>query len=378
MNENKDLTISEIFTLGVQNHQKNNFLVAVKLYEKVIKIDPLHIYALNNLGAAFNKLGEYQKANDYFKKAIKIDPKYTEAINNLAAISLKLKNLENSYNEDIKFLELKSQGIVTNAKLENVISKFAKKIIDQNGIPTFFDNALNIHLTKNKEPTSDYCDIFEKGQLSKENRFVSYSKRLGALSESLSGNRLYDGLPFLASQGVHSLIRWKELPLYKSTFDLTIYSMMLQEVKPDIIIELGSGSGASALWLADTASALGLNTHVYSFDINKPLINHNKVTFIEQDLNKIDKLNKSSFWEFFKGKKILIEDAHVNVNDLLHMFDSILKKDDYLIIEDSSIKQDIISHFAHEKEPKYKLDQFFLDFFGTNITSCINSIFKCN
>ena len=63
--------------------------------------------------------------------------------------------------------------------------------------------------------------------------------------------------------------------------------------------------------------------------------------------------------------------------ELLNLFDTILKKDDYLIIEDSVQKQDIISHFSIEKEPKYKLDQFFLDFFGTNVTCCINSIFKC-
>ena len=53
-----------------------------------------------------------------------------------------------------------------------------------------------------------------------------------------------------------------------------------------------------------------------------------------------------------------------------------LSKDDYLIVEDSDSKQKIIKDFAGEKEPKYKLDQFFLDFFGTNITCSKNSIFK--
>ena len=63
---------------------------------------------------------------------------------------------------------------------------------------------------------------------------------------------------------------------------------------------------------------------------------------------------------------------------LLDLVDAILKKDDYLVIEDSDLKQNIIYHFTKEKEHKYKLDQFFLDFFGTNITSCFNSIFKCH
>ena len=54
----------------------------------------------------------------------------------------------------------------------------------------------------------------------------------------------------------------------------------------------------------------------------------------------------------------------------------ILKKDDYLMIEDSDNKHDVISKFLIEKEPKYRLDQFFLDFFGRKITSYSKSIFK--
>ena len=42
-------------------------------------------------------------------------------------------------------------------------------------------------------------------------------------------------------------------------------------------------------------------------------------------------------------------------------------KDDYLIIEDSDSKQDIIAEFAAEKDSKYKLDQFFLDFWGATV-----------
>ena len=206
---------------------------------------------------------------------------------------------------------------------------------------------------------------------------MSYAKRINDVSKLTPADMHNDGLPFLSSQGVHSLIKWKEMPLYKTAFDLVIYSMLIQEVKPDIIIELGSGFGGSAMWFADTASMLGLDTHVYSFDINKPLVKHDKVTFIEQDLKKINLENKPSHWEFFNKKKIIIEDAHVNLEGLLNLFDNVLKKDDYLIIEDSITKQDIISHFSIEKEPKYKLDQFFLDFFGTNMTCCINSIFKC-
>lgn len=192
----------------------------------------------------------------------------------------------------------------------------------------------------------------------------------------MPSGRLFDGLPFNSSQGIHSLIKWKEHSLYKTSFDLVLYWMIMQNVKPDIIIELGSGDGGSAIWLADMACALGLDTHVYSYDINKPKLNHERVTFIEYDLLKIGQHSKPPCWEFFLGKKILIEDAHVNVKNVLTTFDNVLSKDDYLIIEDSDSKQEIIRDFAGKREPKYKLDQFFLDFFGTNITCSKNSIFK--
>ena len=350
---------------------------AKECYEKAIKIDPNYANALNNLGVIFKELEENQKAKECFEKAIKIDPNYVDAYYNLAATSFKLEDVKSYNTYLVKFYQLKSIGIISNANLDNVIPKLVKKLHDQNGIPTFFDNNVISQLISKNKPTSDFCDIFEKGQLSIENRFVTYSERIENFSKIPTTDRLFDELPFITSQGTHSLIKWKEQTIYKTTFDLTIYSMLLQEVRPEVIIELGSGSGGSAIWLADTAAAIGLDTHIYSFDINKPLIDHKKVTFIQYDLNEINKGNKPPCWELFKGKKIIIEDAHVNLKNILHLFDTILKKDDYLIIEDSEQdKQSIISNFMNEKKYKYKVDQFFLDFFGRNITCCMNSIFK--
>jgi len=357
---------------GLEENQK-----AKECYEKAIEINPNYADAHNNLGVIFRKKGEYQKAKECFEKAIEINPNYANSYYNLAFTSLKLEDVKSYNTYLVKFYQLKSIGIISNANLDNVIPKLVKKLHDQNGIPTFFDNNVISQLISKNKPTSDFCDIFEKGQLSIENRFVTYSERIENFSKIPTTDRLFDELPFITSQGTHSLIKWKEQTIYKTTFDLTIYSMLLQEVRPEVIIELGSGSGGSAIWLADTAAAIGLDTHIYSFDINKPLIDHKKVTFIQYDLNEINKGNKPPCWELFKGKKIIIEDAHVNLKNILHLFDTILKKDDYLIIEDSNQgKQSIISNFMNEKKYKYKVDQFFLDFFGRNITCCINSIFK--
>ena len=286
----------------------------------------------------------------------------------------------NQYTEEalpqtIKSLELLSAHTASSANLKLVVPRLAKKIQQQGGTPTFFDNYVVDHLTGQLEYLIDACAIFEAGQSSLENRFVSFTERLKTISYMPTG-RLFDGIPFAASQGIHSPIKWKEYNLYKTSFDLILYWMILQEVKPDVIIELGSGEGGSAIWLADMVDALGLDTHIYSYDINKPKLTHKRVTFIEYDLMEINSLPKHSSWEFLVGKKLIIEDAHVNIENVLNLFGTILSENDYLVVEDSDDKQGIIRDFVGAQELKYKLDQYFMDFFGTNITCSKNSIFK--
>ena len=44
---------------------------------------------------------------------------------------------------------------------------------------------------------------------------------------------------------------YKAIPTLKNPFDLALYSMLLWNLKPRSIIEIGSHRGGSALWLAD-------------------------------------------------------------------------------------------------------------------------------
>src|SRR5262245_64062424 len=63
---------------------------------------------------------------------------------------------------------------------------------------------------------------------------------------------------------------WKGTPLFKTVFDFAILPMLLWELKPGSVFEIGSGTGASARWIADTLAAFGSNAQVYSVDI-KPV-----------------------------------------------------------------------------------------------------------
>ena len=104
MNKKKEITVDEIFGSALKNHQENKLDVGISLYEKVLKIDPKHENALNNLGVIFQRSYEYQKAKKCFEKAIKINPNYAEAYNNLGMVLHALQ-----INEKKKKIVLKKQ-----------------------------------------------------------------------------------------------------------------------------------------------------------------------------------------------------------------------------------------------------------------------------
>ena len=90
MNDNKNLTIEETFNLAVKNHREGKTDNAQELYNQILKINPNHSAALNNIGIIFIDLGKNQKAKECYGKAIKINPNYANAHYNLGNIFKKL------------------------------------------------------------------------------------------------------------------------------------------------------------------------------------------------------------------------------------------------------------------------------------------------
>ena len=94
MSKKKQMNISEIFSLAVQNQKKNNYQVAKDLYNQTIKINPNLVEAYNNLGFIFNLEGQNEKAKECYEKAIKIKPNFISAHQNLGLMFQKLGNYE--------------------------------------------------------------------------------------------------------------------------------------------------------------------------------------------------------------------------------------------------------------------------------------------
>ena len=92
---------------------------------------------------------------------------------------------------------------------------------------------------------------------------------------------------FLLSQGVKDCMTWRNSRLGKSVYDFALYPMIIWENRPATILEIGSGEGASAIWMADLCKSYNLTTQVKTIYKEQPEIEHKNVTFIEGDSKQI-------------------------------------------------------------------------------------------
>ena len=60
--------------------------------------------------------------------------------------------------------------------------------------------------------------------------------------------------------------KYKGVSCLKSPIDLAIYMMLIYELRPRTIVEIGSFHGGAALFYADLAAAYGLETDVITVD----------------------------------------------------------------------------------------------------------------
>jgi len=207
-------------------------------------------------------------------------------------------------------------------------------------------------------------------------RFVAFAERDAARAnyDARFGTE-FGADALLACQGAPNLMRWRGLPLFKTAFDFAIYPQILQELRPRTIIEIGSGSGASALWLADLAQTFDLDAMVHSVDIRPASAEHARVRFYRGDCGVPATLFPADVLAAAPHPWLVIEDAHHNVAGVLAFFHERLQAGDYLVVEDSDVKRDVLAAFDAAHPGQYKVDTRYTDFFGRNATCANDSIF---
>jgi len=209
-----------------------------------------------------------------------------------------------------------------------------------------------------------------------QGRFVSYGDRVRSPVQGLHGASDVGYFEMVASQGVTECVQWKGMPLFKSVYELGLYPMLLWDVRPRTILELGSGAGASAVWLADVSAACGLDARVYSVDLVPPAMAHERVQFSRGDCNSVDTLFDPVLLDSAPHPWLVIEDAHVNVLEVLRHLHRHLTTGDYLVVEDSGHKRDVLAQFLDETADVYAVDTRYTDFFGRNATCAADAILR--
>jgi cephalosporin hydroxylase len=161
----------------------------------------------------------------------------------------------------------------------------------------------------------------------------------------------------------------------KDPMSLAIYQQMLQDKKFKTIIEVGTYEGGSALWMEDINKMIGNDCIIYTLDVDSSMVKIPKdssIIYKHFDVNNI----KSLKFEVINHPVLVIEDAHVNIAEVLEYFDNILKDGDYLFVEDTidDEKYNIFSNFIKDKE--YLVDANYCDMWGYNNSYNLNSILK--
>lgn len=195
---------------------------------------------------------------------------------------------------------------------------------------------------------------------------------------------------------------WKGVLLEKDPMQIAAYPMLIYELQPKTIIELGALKGGSAIWLADHLELFGIKGEVYCIDIDLSQLHEkaktdSRINFLEGDCREINSVFPPELLDNLPHPWLVIEDVHYNLLGILDHFHHYgLQTDDYLIIEDTNkLMWDVWSDWEDQEliqqglskmnelrswlmkhQDEYMVDSYYQDMYGYNASKNWNSILK--
>jgi cephalosporin hydroxylase len=211
-----------------------------------------------------------------------------------------------------------------------------------------------------------------------------------------AGRKWGSGLPIWAVESIQkgaARYSYRGIRMLKNPFEMALYPLLLWEVKPRTIIEIGSNTGASAIWFADLMAAYGIDGKVISIDITVPEANvqRKNVSFLKGDALKLGEVLTPDVLSSIARPLLVIEDsAHYPETSraVLEFFDPVLQPGEYIVIEDGNVTDLAIAHkyrggpgvaiaeFLARASDRYEIDARLCDFFGANFTGNTNGYLK--
>ena len=184
-------------------------------------------------------------------------------------------------------------------------------------------------------------------------------------------------------QGVMTY-RYKGVRCLKSPIDIAIYLRLLWDLKPQLILEIGSHSGGSALLLADLADMLGLKARIISIDLEIPTgVQDPRITFLQGDVMALGPVLEAAGIDEIAHPWFVTEDSahsYQGCMAALDVFAARLIAGDILAMEDG-VLEDLgmaerydggpnraIAEFLATHPGSFALAEDLCDMFGTNAT----------
>lgn len=198
---------------------------------------------------------------------------------------------------------------------------------------------------------------------------------------------------------------WRGAPMRKDAISWVILTMMIQELCPGTIFDLGTGGGGTALWLLDQSAALGLDTMVVSVDMDDIRSPATRQLMAEQDrlrvylgdLEQLAHVLPNALLASLPHPWLILEDAHVPSLPLLSYFHlNGIREGDYVVFGDTHREgPDVSGVQAHDMKTslgaektrsvslamtvfgcEYALDTRYLDMFGHDASAMSNGILR--
>jgi len=180
----------------------------------------------------------------------------------------------------------------------------------------------------------------------------------------------------------HFKVQYKEVPYLKCPMDYVLYQMLIMDIKPDLIIEIGTLNGGGALYYADLLYLLGKGqVHTINLEnevCDQKVFNHGQIKFFYGGFDAYDiEANTKGF-----DKILVIDDAAHTYEDVLkalNKFHKVVSKESYFIVEDGVVSftgvadnygggpRKAIDEFLQTND-NFIVDRSLCDFFGTNAT----------
>ena len=160
------------FLLGYCYHLTNNFYEALKYYNQVLLIDNYDVDAYNNIGLVFQELKRFKEAEKIFKLSIKIDPSNAILYNNLSVVQKLFWKLDEATQNAELAVQLDKNYLDAQINLGNCYMSLGK--YDQS-LQTF-NKAISINSNSAAAHYNKALVLLKQGNL--KNGFLEYEWRM--------------------------------------------------------------------------------------------------------------------------------------------------------------------------------------------------------